>query len=268
MASCKYGGLGNTTNWESALADFRRADPWNKGLVVFVTDGDPNTVGGLDGKPNRRPWNRRLCRTPPRSVREPAQDRGKPHAGGGDRHHGRRAEGPSEADLRAETCDQHPATATINDFDDVVTNNFDNLTAAMKRVAASLCGGSVTVRKYADADDPGDFQPASGWQFDATVRRHGTPTTSPGCSRQARPAHGQPDDQSTPGVPATDGVAQFQYAPKNTTTRSGSAFREKLQPGYIRELDYSCSFKGLNPPGTEFGRDDHGRGHGVLRGDV
>jgi hypothetical protein len=26
--------------------------------------------------------------------------------------------------------------------------------------------------------------------------------------------------QSTPGVPATDGVAQFQYAPKNTTTRT------------------------------------------------
>ncbi len=122
----------------------------------------------------------------------------------------------------------------------------------MKRVAASLCGGSVTVRKYADADNPGDFQPAGGWKFDATV----SPGTVPDDFTWVQPA-GETSNtaslttQSTPGVPATDGVAQFQYAPKNTTTRT-VRISETLKAGYIPNY-YSCTFKGLKPPDDQSG---------------
>ena len=56
VASYKSGGLGNTTNWESPLwRTFAEPIPGNKGLVVFMTDGDPNTVGDVNGSPTSNP---------------------------------------------------------------------------------------------------------------------------------------------------------------------------------------------------------------------
>ncbi len=253
VAGYKSAGLGNTTNWESPLwRTLEEPIPGNKGLVVFMTDGDPNTVGDVNGSPVSQPGTQQSAdaaevysnQLKTAGNRMLAVGIGTTNAGQQDRL--KQISGPT---LVSPTV---PANATINDFDAVVTNNFDDLTAAMKRVAASLCGGSVTIRKLADADNPGDFQPAGGWKFDANV----SPGTVPDDFTWVQPA-GETSNtaslttQSTPGVPATDGVAQFQYAPKNTTTRTVRV-SEKVQPGYIPN-SYSCTFKGISPPGNEFG---------------
>ncbi len=249
VASYKSGGLGDLTNWESPLwRTFDEPIPGNKGLVVFMTDGDPNTVGdvGDPPSPTSNPGTQASAdaaevyanQLKSAGNRMLAVGIGTTNDGQKDRL--RQISGPN-------LVDAIPATATINDFDAVVTNNFDDLTAAMKRVAASLCGGSVTVRKFADADTPGEYEPAGGWEFDATV----TPGTVPDDFTWVQPA-GEASNtaslttQSTPGVPATDGVAQFQYAPKNTTTRT-VRISETVKPGFLPNW-YECTFKGLNPP--------------------
>ena len=251
--SYKSGGIGETTNWQSAL--WRTSDEPipGKGLVVFMTDGDPNTTGDIPGTPDTTfP----VDAGPATSAAEVYANQLK-SAGNrmlavgigttndGQKDRLRQVSGPN-------LVTSIGATDTINDFDAVVTNSFDDLTAAMKRVAASLCGGSITVRKFADADTPGEYEPAGGWKFDATV----TPGTVPDDFVWVQPA-GEPSNtaslttQSTPGVPATDGVAQFQYAPKNTTTRT-VRISETVKAGYLPNW-YECTFKGIKPPDDAYG---------------
>jgi len=253
VASYKSGGLGSTTNWESALWRTSAEPIPGNGLVVFKTDGDPNTIGGVGDPPSATSGATETAAANAAEVysnqlkqagnRMLAVGIGTTNDGQKDRL--KQISGP-------DLVTSIPATATINDFDAVVTNSFDELTAAMKRVAASLCGGSVTVRKLTDAKTPGDYVPAGGWQFDATV----TPGQVPDDFTWVQPP-GETSNtatlttQSTPGVPATDGIAQFQYAPKNTTTRTVRV-TEQLKAGYVPNF-YSCTFKGLDPPDDQVG---------------
>jgi len=60
VASYKSGGLGSTTNWESALWRTSAEPIPGNGLVVFMTDGDPNTIGGVGDPPSATSGN--CCR--------------------------------------------------------------------------------------------------------------------------------------------------------------------------------------------------------------
>ena len=245
--SYKSGGLGNTTNWESPLWRTLGEPIPGKGLVVFMTDGDPNTTGDINGSGTTYPVNAGTAASAAEVYANQLKTAGNRMlavgigtSNDGQKDRLKQISGPN-------LVTSIGATDTINDFDAVVTDSFDDLTAAMKRVAASLCGGSITVRKFADPDTPGEYAPAGGWKFDATV----TPGTVPDDFVWVQPA-GETSNtaslttQSTPGVPATDGVAQFQYAPKNTTTRT-VRISETVKAGYLPNW-YECTFKGLDPP--------------------
>lgn len=247
IASYKSGGLGTTTNWESPLwRTFDEPIPGNKGLVVFMTDGDPNTIGGVGNPPSGTSGATDTVATAAAKVySDQIKTAGNRMLAVGigttnDGQKGRLKEisGPN-------LVTTIPATATINDFDAVVTDSFDDLTAAMKRVAASLCGGSVTIRKLSDAVQPWDFQPVADWSFTATV----SPGSVPNDFVWVLP----PGETTTTASLTTDsnGVAQFQYAPKNTTTRTVRV--SETVPETYYPLSYKCSFKGIDPPADKSG---------------
>ena len=246
---------GGWTNWESPLWRATQDDPGlDKGLVVLLTDGDPNTVGLENATGNN---------SNPQDATDAAQVYSDALKTAGNRMlavgigMNQNPDSDQAKRLMQISGDQFETNLTvppdtINDVDVLVPDDFESLKSAMKRVAASLCGGSITVKKFADADTPGDYQPAGGWKFDATV----TPGEVPDDFTWLQPAGETTNTaslttQSTPGVPATDGVAQFQYAPKNTTTRT-VRISETVKAGYLPSWFY-CTFKGLDPPDDLYG---------------
>ena len=130
--SYKSGGIGTTTNWESPLwRTFDEPIPGNKGLVVFLTDGDPNTVGGVNGSGTSG-----ATATAATNAAEVYANQlktagnrmlgvgiGLSNTGQQDRL--KQVTGPN-------LVTSIPANATINDFDAVVTDNFDDLSAALE----------------------------------------------------------------------------------------------------------------------------------------
>ncbi len=252
--SYKSGGLGTTTNWESPLwRTFDEPIPGNKGLVVFLTDGDPNTVGGVDGSGTSG-----ATATAATNAAEVYANQlktagnrmlgvgiGLSNTGQQDRL--KQVTGPN-------LVTSIPANATINDFDAVVTNNFDDLSAALKRVAVALCGGTVSVTKQTDTS--GSFEPQGNWPFTMQV----TPGEAPGDYTWLQPSGATGDTVSgttatttDPGPPpTTEGVVTFQYRPKDTTTRTVRITEDLTgdQANFTprNPLGYRCSINGLNPP--------------------
>lgn len=240
IASYKSGGLGSTTNWESPLWRTGQGDPGlNKGLVVFMTDGDPNTIGDVNGSGTSGATDT-VATAAAKVYSDQLKTAGNRMLAVGigttnDGQKGRlkQISGPNLVTTIG-------ATDTINDFDAVVTDSFDDLTAAMKRVAASLCGGSVTIRKYSDFEDPNDYQPVEDWLFSAKV----TPGTVPTDFEWVQPA-GETSNTASLTTDA-NGFAQFQYAPKNTTTRTvrvSEPLKDTYYPQYAE-----CTYKGIDPP--------------------
>jgi hypothetical protein len=255
------GGSGGTTNWESPLWRTGQNDaPLTDGLVVFLTDGDPNTTGDVNGSATSYPVGAQAAtdaaqvysdalKTSPPSNRMLAVGIGMssdPNSAQAGRL--KQISGPQFKTSLG-------ATETINDVDVLVTSNFDTLKDALKRVASSLCGGSITVTKQ--TDDSGSYAPAGGWDFSARV----TPGSVPADFEWVRPDPSETSNTATgttattPGDPLTNGVVQFQYAPKNTTTRT-VRITETIKPNYTPRTTpngYRCTFRGLNPPDDQSG---------------
>ncbi len=246
-----YTGVGgNMTNWEMPLwqTSTETPTPLADGLVVFVTDGDPNTIGGFEGK---------AVSYPP--TEDAAADAAMVYA------NDLKADGnrviavgvgvsgsASQARLTKISGDviktSIAPTDTINSFDVLIPANFDNLATALKSVAAALCGGSITVTKYTDPG--GQWTTTPGVQIAATVS---------GATYGQDYLWSQPAGTTTPtAVTSTDsnGVTQMQYNPAvswpQLAPQPTVRITELLQSGYSPR-DYTCTFNGLTQRANQQG---------------
>ncbi len=251
------GDSGGMTNWQMPLWLTNSEPIPADGLVVFLTDGDPNTVGGFNGIPVTYPSSQDATNAAQVYSDLLKTDGNRVLAVG----IGMNSNPDSDQAKRLKQISgplfttSVGATDTINSFDVLVTDDFDALEPALMRVASSLCGGSITVKKSTDVAKAGTYEPAGDWTFSAKV----TPGTVPDDFTWMKPA-GETSNTATLTTqstddPATNGVVQFQYSPKNTDVRTVRV-SETLKAGYSPRTDpnsYTCTFKGIDPPAAQSG---------------
>ena len=237
---------GDFTNWQMPLWQTgQEAPPLEDGLVVFVTDGDPNRVGGFDGKPIGAPGTDASADASIQYANDLKA------AGNRVIAVGVGLTGPGSQTRLTKISgnvveDEIGPTQSINDFDVLIPKDFDNLTSALKSVAASLCGGSITLTKYTDQAAPGEYAPASGWSLGAEVQ---------GATYDDDFTWTKPENntgQSATGTTGDDGSVQFQVNPKASWNEADASIRisETLKPGINPRTDYGyrCTFNAsLNP---------------------
>jgi hypothetical protein len=213
------------TNWEDAIRDARllfpnRAD--KPDLIVFASDGDPNTIGSNGGTS---------------FVGEEAAM----HAAIVQADLAKNA-GIRILALGLGTDPEISNLESISSFDAVTTTNFAGLEDDLFNLAVELCGGQISVHKLIDADGnpltTGDQTSTSGWNFNANVTTLG--------------------DSSTPPFGLTDinGYIVFDITlgPDQTATVN---VVETVQSGYAL-IDASCMAVNNGPLGTWSGNAVNG----------
>ncbi len=244
-------GVGpNGTNWESPLwrTYEEQPDP-GKGLVVFVTDGEPNATGAKPLNPVlgqdaqvatdaakvysdllKTAGNRMLAVGVGMSNSASARDRL------------RQISGP---DLVSSVG----ANQTINDFDVLVTDDFAELTESLKRVATSLCGGSITLKKMTDDAEADTWAAVAGWTFRAEIQGATVGTDFDWVKPSPNNTQYAEGETEAPGP-----QVQFQYFPRgaswNTKNPSIKITETLDKLGYTPRtpLGYECSFNAsINP---------------------
>jgi hypothetical protein len=147
-----------------------------------------------------------------------------------------------------------PANSTINDFDVLIPDNFDNLEEALKGVATSLCGGAITIEKLTDEGKDGAYVPAEGWNISAQV----VGATNPEDFQWINPVNNTDEQVSgvTAGEPANQndppkGTVQFQYQPKASWNAKNPSIRitETLDANFdprTTPFGFRCEFPGID----------------------
>jgi uncharacterized repeat protein (TIGR01451 family) len=216
------------TNWEAAFQVVKQANARPGGpkadTVFFITDGDPTahntatgTVTGLTGGDVTA-----LRRAVAEADLVKEQGSHVLAMGVG-------AAVTNEASARRLTAisgfDRYPVPqGDLGKADYTLIQDFDDLAAALRAFAVALCQASVTVTKLVDEGD-GTYRPDPGWEITATV------STSPGSYTWVKPP-----EPPAPGprtlVTDEDGVATFQWKPKDPTATSQVTLQEERRPGY------------------------------------
>ena len=197
------------TNWEDA---FKRAVEANAkaggpvaDLVMFITDGDPNTVNKAGGgterlTPDGNVTVMRRSVTQADLVKKPA---GPPNPKDFDSHVfaigvGAAVSNPqSEARLTAVSGTQKYPAVSFGKADYTIVTNFGDLEKALKEFATQMCKGSVTITKLVDEGN-GKPVPDQGWTFSGNV------TTTPGSYKWVAPEP-PPDTGAVPATTDKDG---------------------------------------------------------------
>ena len=224
---------GGTTNWDDALADAEALFPHrpNPDLIVFASDGNPNTRGGHThlghaaatasvSEQDAMSW----ASAEANDLR--AQGVRIVTLGIGD-----------DLDTNNLITISGPVVSPpnpINANTDVITTGFGTLAFALAELAEELCGGTITVHKLIDADGnlgtTGDQSDGPNWTFSTNV---------------------DPPDSSTPPSGDTDGSGLINFA--IDLGFDNSAVVDIIEPG---EAGYT--FLGANctkPDGPDPGPD-------------
>ncbi|TXH30922.1 MAG: VWA domain-containing protein [Actinobacteria bacterium] len=252
------------TNWESAFWRTYQPAPdgetpqLTNGLVVFITDGDPTRYGTTTSNSGQSTQfytdaaqtYSDLLKNAPRSNRIVAVGVGLNNAGAQDRL--KQVSGPT-------VVTSVPANATINDFDVLIPDNFNNLEDALKGVATSLCGGAITIEKLTDEGPNGTYVPAAGWNISAEVKG----ATNPEDFEWINPVNNTDEQVSgvTAGEPANQndppkGTVQFQYQPKSSWNSKNPSIRitETLDAKFdprTTPFGFRCEFPGSSRQAVE-----------------
>jgi uncharacterized repeat protein (TIGR01451 family) len=213
------------TNWEDAFQKVAAANAAGPvaDLVVFITDGDPTAHDNPPGSPITGLTEGDV------SAMRPAADEADVVKGQGSHVFavgvGAAVTKPTSARRLTAISgfDQLPPTS-FSDADYTLVENFDDLAAALRKVATELCQASVTVTKVVDEGD-GKYKPDPGWKFTAKV------STDPGGYKWLQPAP-PPDTGPRSEYTDDDGVAKFQWKPEDSTATSTVTLDEDLKPGY------------------------------------
>ena len=236
------------TNWEAAFQKVREANGEGilADLVVFITDGDPtaHNVGDTE--------------TPVTGLTEGAAEAMRRAAAQADIVKGQKShvfalgvgaavtQPASERRLTAISgFDKYPAPQSdFSQADYTLVQNFNDLAAALRKIATELCSGSVTITKLVDEKGDGRvYAPTGGWTFNADL------AVSTGSYTWVQPPP-PPDRGPRSQTTGDDGVATFQWKPTNSTATSTVTLGEVTQPGY-RFVDAACA---VNTPTRSGGR--------------
>jgi uncharacterized repeat protein (TIGR01451 family) len=228
------------TNWEAAFQTVHQANRSTLAdLVVFITDGDPTAHNNPPHDPITG-----LTEGDVTAMRPAAEEA---NLVKGDGSHilalgvGAAVTKPTSARRLTAVSgfDQIPP-AEFSKGDFTLVTNFDELAAALRRIAVELCQASVTVTKLVDEGD-GVYRPDPGWEFTTTV------STNPGAFTWVQPSAGSGATRTA--TTNDDGVANFQWKPADATATSTVTIEETLKPGFDF-VDADCKVNSVSSSGS------------------
>jgi uncharacterized repeat protein (TIGR01451 family) len=212
------------TNWDAAFRNVTGAP----NLIVFVTDGNPNTRNSATGTGTSSPntaldgsWG---VMTPAAA----AADAVKLAAPVPSRVF---AIGVGSAVDDAASESRLTAVSGPNEFNpgddftrsDYTTVSFDELEDSLTGIVARLCGSSLTITKYERAANADAWLEAPGWRFIAGLRTTGHIWLTPSAAGTGRTAS---------LVTNNDGVAGFQWRLTEGGESRIRVIRERSKPGF------------------------------------
>jgi hypothetical protein len=212
--------LRGTTNWEDAFHQVGRTRNGPPNLVVFVTDGDPNTFNNAAGNPVFQ-----AGATGTLNATNAAVDASNTVKADGSRVFaigvGSAVDNPESAARLQRVSGTNQGTDPIT-ADYTLVTNFPDLRAELSHIVARLCGSSLIITKYASDAHGGPWRKAPGWKFTATLN---TPHTW--LEPNAGTSH------SAMLTTDKDGEAAFHWRlPTAQTTAALGATKETVKPGF------------------------------------
>lgn len=215
------------TNWQDAfekVKELNAAVPAN--LVVFVTDGDPNTFNNASGGVTTGQDGSTQAMIPAAATADQVKAEGSRVFAVGVGAAVDNAQ--SAARLTAISGDRKFVTG--GDFatsDYTVVSDFADLADKLREIVTGACAPSLTITKWIAA--PGDTtytSDAPGWNFTATL------STSSGSHHWVEPTVSPADAPSATAITNDDGVAAFKWSATDPTATSTLHVVETQMPGY------------------------------------
>lgn len=213
------------TNWQSAFGEVRQANDSTRQaqLVVYVTDGDPNTytndaggtTTGSDGNIEA------MTRAASAADRVKAQGSHVFVIGVG-----AAINNPDSAARLTAISGPHEypdPTSDLTKADFTLVTRFAELEASLRAIAVSLCQSSLIVTKLVNAQDGEGYSPASGWHFTTTLSAAG------GHEWLEPPTGAVPSATASTGA---DGVARFEWRTNSADSDAAVSVAETQMPGY------------------------------------
>jgi uncharacterized protein YegL len=226
------------TNWDAA---FRQVETLNAStthadLVVFMTDGNPNTyVGGPAASETQAGWERSIGPAVASANRVKTQGSRIFALGVG----AALSSADSVGRLQAVSGTSEFPTPNNNFFtaDFTLNHDFTQFEAALSTIVSRLCGSSLEITKEVQ-DHNGDIVDASGWSFTATLASQGHQWLIPESFGSEASAHNTTLD---------NGVAPFHWTLNTPGTADLSATHETPKNGF-HFISALCSIH--HPDGT------------------
>jgi uncharacterized repeat protein (TIGR01451 family) len=228
------------TNWEAAFQTVKEANTTVRAdLVVFITDGDPTARNTATGTQTNLPEGYVTAMRPAAEEADRVKMNGS---------HilalGVGAAVTTETSARRLTAVSGfhkipPADLSTGDY--TLVTDFDELAAALRKIAVELCQASVTVTKLVDKGD-GVYREDSGWKFTTTV------STDPGGFTWVQP--GSATGASGSATTSDAGIATFQWKPENSTATSTATVEEEPRPNFDF-VDATCKVNSVTPSGSQ-----------------
>jgi Prealbumin-like fold domain len=236
------GSVGQYTNWAESLADAGRQTPAG-GLVVFVTDGEPN-------RPGRNPLADAVAQA--NQIKQ-AGSRflvigvGSAVTGGNTspavKHLGQISGGPASFSgdpagkfqiVRDSGLNQ---VTDLNKVDVALVSNFNELGQILRKVFGERCTPSLTIRKFASSATSGNYDPVPGWEVSVT------PSVPGGSFDWVLPDKAPAATKTL--MTDAQGFVQFQWEPMPSSSRSQATVRETARSGFTSGRpgvgnDYFC----------------------------
>lgn len=244
------------TNWDAAMTQ-AGTEATAPEIVVFVTDGDPTAFNlNQSGDPNYGNGKNVAMNTDRGDALQQTIDRAVMQA---NNTKGRNARvmvvgvGPSVTTPGSASVDrmkkmsgpqvvqdsQLSSITNINQIDVALVKDFDKLASFLRQVVSELCTPSMTIRKWAQGADNGDYQPAAGWNMEVTPTVPGgfdwiLPDTAPAASKN--------EDTDA------QGYAQFQWEPKSSGATSNGHVAETVKSNFTggrpgKDNDWTCELR-------------------------
>ena len=229
------------TNWRQGLQDMKDYYPptkqWKPKLMVFITDGNPNTIDSNNGG---------AFSDGAKGAVDPAIDVANEMKLAGTKMFGIAVGSVSLNPIKAVTNKVPYDGTNFPTAGYVQTDSYDKLAQQLRELAVDLCAPSLTITKQVDTPDTQGFVPADGWTFDTTV-------TIPTTGKWVNPT----TDAISANVASTKsadtsngGAVNFQWKPDSNVATNPVIVKETLKGGYERDPQLVCVAKNVlaNPP--------------------